>query len=84
MTVAFIDAGVGAFVAGGPNRLCGLELDQLLHHQTDRVADQVHSIASAERVEKFGQGRLTQRWTYRKPTTPRDSYARKLSIHLSI
>ena len=38
----------------------GLELDQLLHHETHRVPDQIDSIAGAQCVEKFGQGRLIE------------------------
>ena len=51
MAVAFVRAGIGAFVSAGADRLGCFELDQLLHHETHRVADQVHSIAGAERVE---------------------------------
>jgi len=74
VTIAFIRAGVTAFVSGGADCFGGFELDQLLHHQTHRVADQVHSVASAERVEKFGQGLAHPMVDLPKPTTPRDSY----------
>jgi len=56
--VAFIQACVSALVSAGADRFSRFELDQLLHHQTHRVTDQVHSIAGAERVEKFRQSRL--------------------------
>lgn len=47
MTVSFIRSGLGAFVAGSADVVGRFELDQLLHHQADGVADQVDSVAGA-------------------------------------
>jgi hypothetical protein len=58
MTIAFIRTRLGALVSAGADRFGGFELDQLLHHQTHSVSDQIDSVAGAQRVEKFGQGRL--------------------------
>ena len=59
MTIAFIRSVFGAFVSGGADVVGDFELDQLLHHETHGVADQIDAVAGAERVEKFGQGMLT-------------------------
>ena len=58
VTVAFIRSSLGAFISGSANVIGDLELDQLLHHQTHGVTDQIDAITGSERVEKFGQGRL--------------------------
>ena len=47
VTVAFIGSVLGSFIAGGADVIGGFELDQLLHHQTHRVADQIDSITTA-------------------------------------
>jgi hypothetical protein len=56
--VALGGARVGALVTGCADLAGRLELDQLLHHHAGGVTDQVDAVASAERVEQFGQGRL--------------------------
>jgi hypothetical protein len=60
VTVALIGARVAAFVAAGADVLGGFELDQFLHHHAHGVTDQVDAVAGAQRVEKFGQGRLVE------------------------
>ena len=40
--------------------LGGLQFDQFLQHETDRIADQIDTVTSAERVEQLGQDRLRQ------------------------
>ena len=64
MPVAFGDPVLGAFVAAGADPLGGFGFDQLLHHHADRLADQIHAVTGAERLEQLGQGRLGQghRW----------------------
>ena len=62
--VAFGDTLLGALVALGADHARGFELDELLEHGADRLADHVDTIAGAERLEQLGQGRLGQghRW----------------------
>ena len=56
--IALSDSGVGAFVAVGADPLGRFDLDQLLHHQTHRVTDEVDTLAGTERVQQLGQDRL--------------------------
>jgi hypothetical protein len=58
MTIAFIHPALGALIAPGADHVGRLELDQLLHHQTHRVTDQVNAITSTQRREQLRQGRL--------------------------
>ena len=58
--VAFGHSAVGAFVAGGADLLGRFDLDQLLHHQPHRIANEINSFAGTERVEQLGQDRLRQ------------------------
>ena len=62
--VAFGDPVLGAFVAVGADHAGGFELDELLQHGADRLADHVDAITGAERFEQLRQGRLGQghRW----------------------
>src|SRR5690606_41857065 len=60
VTVALVHPLLCAFVAGGADHLGGFDLDQLLEHQADRLADQIDALAGAERVEQLGHGRLKQ------------------------
>ena len=49
--VAFSGSRVAAFVAVGADLLGRFDLDQLLHHQTHRVTDEINSLAGAERIK---------------------------------
>ena len=62
--VAFGHPVLAAFVAVGADHARGFELDQLLQHGADRLADHVNAVAGAERVQQLRQGRLGQghRW----------------------
>jgi len=62
--VAVSDTGLGPLIAVGADPLGRFDLDQLLHHQPDRVADQLNAFAGTERVQQLGQDRLSQghRW----------------------
>jgi len=40
--------------AASADHLAGLGFDQLLHHEPDRLADQVHAITGTERLEQLG------------------------------
>ena len=62
--VAFGHSVLAAFVAVGADNPGGFELDQLLQHGADRLADHVNAVAGAERVQQLRQGRLGQghRW----------------------
>ena len=57
-TIALSDPGVRAFVAISADLLGRFDLDQLLHHQTHRITDEVDSLAGTERVQQLGQDRL--------------------------
>jgi hypothetical protein len=48
--VVINDAAVGAFVTGGADLLGRFNLDQLLQHQRDGVADQIDPVTDAERL----------------------------------
>jgi hypothetical protein len=52
------------FVTLGADHARGFELDELLQHGADRLADHVNAVAGAERVQQLRQGRLGQghRW----------------------
>jgi len=56
--VAFGDPLIGALIAGGADPLRGFGFDQLLQHELDRLADQVHAITGTERLEQLRHGRL--------------------------
>jgi hypothetical protein len=60
MPVAFGRAALAALVAGRADHLGHLELDQLLKHHLDRVADQINAVTGTERIQQLGQGRLGQ------------------------
>jgi hypothetical protein len=60
VTITFVGAGLGAFISASTDRFSDFELDQLLHHQTHRIASQIDSITRAQRGKKFGQGRLIE------------------------
>jgi hypothetical protein len=45
---------LGALIAAGADALTGFGLDQLLHDQTDRLANQVHALAGTEGPEQLG------------------------------
>ena len=64
-----------AFVAAGADDLAGLGLDQFLHHQPDRFADQVHALPGTERLQQLGCDRLRQRHRWEPP----DEY---LPVHI--
>ena len=48
------------FVSGGADLLGRFELDQLLPHDSHRVADQIDTFTSTERLQQLGHGRLRQ------------------------
>ena len=52
--VAFVDSRVGTFVAGGANQVGRLGFDEFLQHHPDRLADQIHGVASAQYLQQFG------------------------------
>jgi hypothetical protein len=56
--VAFVRAGLGALIRCGADLLGRFDLDQLLQHESNGLADQVHAVTGAERVQQLGHGRL--------------------------
>src|SRR3954451_4395298 len=56
--VAFSGPGVGALILPGADPLGRLGFDQLLHDHPDRLADQIDTLAGAERLEQLRHGRL--------------------------
>ena len=56
--IALSDPRVGAFVAISADPLGRFDLDQLLHHQTHSVTDEVDTFAGTERIRQLGQDRL--------------------------
>ena len=62
--VAFGETVLGALVTFRADHARGFELDELLEHGADRLADHVDAVAGAEGLEELGQGRLGQghRW----------------------
>ena len=73
--VPFGDTGSAAFIAAGADDLGGLGLDQLLHDQPDRLADQIHALPGTERLQQLGCDRLRQRHRWEPP----DEY---LPVHI--
>ncbi len=49
---------IAPLVPDGPDRLVGLELDELLEDEGHRIAHDVGAATGANRVEQLGQGRL--------------------------
>ena len=70
--VAFGDPRIGALIAAGADPLGRFGLDQLLHHQPDRLTDQIHALTGTERLEQLGYDRLGQRhrWDLLVSTCP--------------
>ncbi|GAB3264627.1 hypothetical protein GCM10027448_40660 [Nocardioides dilutus] len=62
-SVAVGDTLVGAFVATGadPFGRFGFGFHQLLHHDPDRLTDQVHAVTGTERLGQLGHGGLGER-----------------------
>ena len=58
--VAFGDPLRGPFVAGRADHLRGLDLDQFLEHEPDRLANQINAVTGTECVQQLGHGRIRQ------------------------
>jgi hypothetical protein len=58
VTVAFGHTIVGTLITASADVLDRLGLDHLLQHQLHGIADQVHAVTGAERVQQIGHGRL--------------------------
>ena len=52
---------VSGLIPGGVDLGWDSALDEFLHHQANRLADQIHAVTGTERIEQFGQGRLGTR-----------------------
>jgi hypothetical protein len=51
VAVALSDTVIGELIQCGADPFGGLELDQLLERDADRIADQIHAITGTERLE---------------------------------
>jgi hypothetical protein len=77
--VALRDTGASSLIAVSADPFRGFDLDQLLHNQPDRVANEVDSLASAKRLQQLGGQTETGpsvtspsvcTWRYTPRTTP--------------
>ena len=65
--VAVGDPAVRPFVPAGADLLNRFGLDQLLHHQPDRITDQIDPLASTECLEQLGYDSIGQRHRWDLP-----------------